>query len=517
MASSSRYTSVWQSTSELMIDAHYLIPHWQASFLLLKKRNYKVERDNSADDFTLQTHDDIRITKSSAAIYFRTDPNTEMTLGAAKALNVVTYLIQRRAHSAGLSPDAYNRKLGEGIVELDCSSSEFMMLIGCNSKNHDYLKSMVQEAGTMRYKWDNNQSNESMSAGFINAFIKGEVVNGRVRFELPPKTRRMLLTETPVAAINFIALHEKIQSKYGMALNDLIEERTFEERKATLTFTIDDENLRKALKIRATEVDGLIKYSYPFPTDLKRKVIDRAVNDYNNANLDFQILDDYGYKKVRGTIFWTFTVISRPESERRKLALEFTDELIAANIAMTEFHLPESTRAEIISSIADEYELNYVLFCIQQTKSAKDAKNKGGYFTTCYRNNRDAFASVWEVRKLNRIKEQADRAEQHMQFISLQKENFKKQFKKSYIAEIAEIYNKDRKLPSGFETAVREFCLPKGRTLNADVFLQSVENKGDIDFNSPVFAAFISTWIAEHCQEDMNHYVESQTIQIPDL
>lgn len=454
------------------------------------------------------------ISKSSEAIHFKPDPKTEITLGASKAFNAVSYLMQVKARRAGLSPAAFNQQLGNSSVELVAGCQDFMRLIGCNSKNYAYLDKLVQETGKMRAVWSNEANNEELDSGFMNMFTAGRIHKSMVHFIIPPETRALLLAERPVAVIEFISLHERINSKYGMALNDLVEQEMFDAGVAGKTFMIEDHKLRNALKLKSKIVDGKTVYAYPYPTDLLRKVLNVAVPDYNQAELNHRITN-YTYDKVMGSVIWTFTVITKQESEKRLVASQFSDDILAVNTALIDFKMAEAKRSQIITSIADEYELHYLLFCVQQTKETPNVENKAAYFLKCVEKNRDAFAAVWDVRRLEKENERFEKAARHQAVIVEQKENFKRQFIKAVGNSYAESYQSSKQFSPQFEVLFKAHCAKMGRALKANEILDAVNSKQDFDFLSPVYLGFCATWVTEHMTDKLAEFVNNQTIILP--
>lgn len=455
------------------------------------------------------------ITKSIEAIHFTVDPQTEMTLGAAKAFNAVNYLMQVKAHASRLSPAEYNEQLGDGAVILKTRSSEFMTLIGCGSRNFEYLKKLINELGKMRISWDNESTGSDVEAGFLNMFTRGHIQNNEVVLVIPPHTRNLLITEKPVAVIDFITLHTKINSKYGMAINDLIQQQMYNHDQPTKTFVMEDHVLRNALKIKFVEVDGVKKYSYKEPKELQRKVLDVAINDYNQAELDFVVKCD-GYKKSMGVIYWTFSVESRAESLRKLLIAEMTDDILNASGQLMEFKVADFKRKQLLADITDEYSLQYLLYCIKLTKEAKNVANKAAYLVSIHDNNKEVFGEIWEVKKTEMEAERRKRAESHRAFIDMQKAEFKKRFIKNFSGRMAEQYNLQKQFPSEFQIGLEEHCRSLGKSLNAHEFLKSLNAADQLDFGSPVFAGFCASWVEKKCHEELDHYVKNQTITLPD-
>lgn len=455
------------------------------------------------------------ITKSIEAIHFTVDPKTEMTLGAAKAFNAVNYLMQVKAHESRLSPAEYNEQLGDGAVVLKAKSSEFMTLIGCGSRNFEYLKKLINELGKMRISWDNEATGSDIEAGFLNMFTRGQIQNNEVVLVIPPHTRNLLITEKPVAVIDFITLHTKINSKYGMALNDLIQQQMYDHDQPTKTFVMEDHVLRNALKIKYTEADGVKKYSYREPKELQRKVLDVAIADYNQAELDF-VVSCEGYKKSMGVIYWTFSVESRAESLRKLLIAEMSDDVLRASGALMEFKVADFKRKQLLADITDEYSLQYLLYCIKLTKEKKDVANKAAYLVSIFDNNKAVFGEIWEEKKTELEAERRKRAESHRAFIDMQKAEFKKRFIKNFASRTAENYKEKHQFPAEFSAEFEEYCRAMGKSLNAHELLKSIKEKSEFDAASPVYAGFCALWVEKNCQADLEHYVKNQTIELPD-
>ena len=455
------------------------------------------------------------ITKSMPAIHLTVDPKTEMTLGAAKALNAVNYLMQMKTHGSRLGAKAYRDLLGAGSVTLTAKTYEFMALMGSSSRNVAYLRKLVNEVGSIRYSWDNKLEGNNLDLGFVNMFTSGRVHNGEVVFTIPPETRDLFITDKPVAVIDFLTLHENIGSKYGLTLNDLIQQQMFRSDEKNKTFTLKDSVLRNALNIKFKVEDGEIIYSYAKPADLKRKVIDVAVKDYNEAKLEYKVVE-CNYNKAMGEYYWTFQIEHHSEFERRAVLSELSGEILKISTALAEFGVSDQKKSELITSANNEYDVHFLLYCIQQTKNFKP-KNKAAYFLSIFSNNKQAFDDVWAVRRLELENEKIARAEKHLAFIEAQKVEFKKQYKKAYINGIAARYNTYKEFPDGFGEALLAHCTERGRTLNAHLIVDAIKSKGDIDFASPAFQSFVGTWITDNMQAEMQEFVDTQTIIIPDF
>lgn len=455
------------------------------------------------------------ITKSLQAIHFTVDPKTEMTLGAAKAFNAVNYLMQMKTHNSRLGANAYNELLGEGSVLLSVKCTEFMSLIGCGSRNFAYLKKLVSEIGKMRYSFDNNLTGDEMDYYFTNMFTSGRIVNGEVIFVIPPHTRNLLITEKPVAVIDFITLHANIESKYGMALNDLIQQEMFDCEDATKTYTIEDTVLRNALKIKCKEENGVLRYSYAQPNELQRKVLSVAIADYNQAGLEYKVTD-CSYAKSLGVIYWTFTIEHVNESNRKAILAEMSDDILKVSTALIDFKVSEHRRSQLITGIKNEFDLQYLIYCIQVVKEKKPA-NPPAYFSTVFDSNKQVFEDIWEVRKMQIEHERIKKAERHLSFLRQQKSEFKKQFYKAYAIGVADRYNSSKEIEPKLKAALIEHCKNLGRTLKAHEILESINSNAEIDFASPVFSAFYPDWIENNCQAELNQYVNTQTMNLTDL
>lgn len=454
------------------------------------------------------------ISKSIEAIHFTVDPKTEMTLGSAKGFNAVNYLMQVKALNSKLSASAYNELLGDSSVTIKVKCAEFMSLIGSSSRNFAYLKKLVNEIGQMRYTHDNNRLDHGMSFSFVNMFTKGEIHNGEVIFIIPPETRTLLISDKPVAVIDFITLHSKIQSKFGIALNDIIQQQMHGIESESKVFTLNDATLRNALKIKYKTVDGVVKYSYHQPHDFQRKVLQIAVDDYNNAGMEFKVTD-FKYEKQLGQIYWTFFVEHYNSVKRKEVIVEFSAEILKASATLTEFKVSDFMRGQIISNISCEFDVHYLLYCIQLTKEKK-ADTPAAYFIAVYENNKKAFTETWEIRKLEIESEKIKRAEKHLAFIRAQKEEFRKKFYKAYASSVADQFYRTNTFPFNLEEALINHCRSMGRTLKANEILNQIKEKRDIDFASPVFASFYPDWIENNCSDELNTFINNQTLILPD-
>jgi hypothetical protein len=483
--------------------------------LAFKLKNSKMQKKETVTDQDQELQPlDRKISKSMEAIHFTVDPRTEMTLGAAKAFNAVNYLLQTKVSESRLAPHEYNERLGDGSIILRAKASEFMTLIGSSSRNYEYLKNLINELGNIRFFYDNFGAGADMDAGFLNMFTSGRIQKNEVLLVIPPHTRNILITSKPVAVIDFITLHARIKSKYSMALNDIVQQQMFDHDKPSKTFVLRDEVLRNALKIKYKEVDGVKVYSYREPNEFKRKVIEVAIKDYNESELDFTVNLD-SYKKVGGTVYWTLFIESRTETLKRLLLAEMSNEIIFASKALSEFRVGDFKRNQFISEIVDDYSLQYLLYCIKLTRETKGVSNKAAYLISIYDNNKQIFKQMWEQKKVETENERLKRAENHKAYIEMQKKEFRSRYIKIMMQNMIEYYREHKIFPEIFQEELITHCSNLRKTLNANVFIKDLTENFHLDSDSPVFRSFCALYVEKHHSEELTNYVNNQTIELP--
>lgn len=456
---------------------------------------------------------DIKIEKSSSNIHQTVDPTKKITATQAKALNAVQYKLQVLAKEYGLSASQFHQNHPGNLI-VTMASQEFRRLINCESRNTAYLRKIMDEIKNLSATEDTLDGTGKGRIAFRNLFIAAEYTDSTFKFEVPEETTKLLVTDVPAAIIDVLTVANSLSSKYAVFMNDLLEEWSYKEGTDDFKIVVDDARLRNLMKI-PFKMNGRTKvYSYPQPAILKRKAIDPAVSEINEANLRFEI-SNYTHMKKDGKLYWYFDVISKKTMLVHQFSVKNAFEIADTKQKLRDLRVSEEAIRTIISSMTSDYDLAYVQYNIdiveQQAKRGR-AANAGGLFISCMERNKEQFEPIWQDMKVQR---EADKAFKRNQYeAKLAKD------RKARIEELVELTTQvqlDRLIiaPQGADALVDDFIahlsnipMPAAKALHSEL----VVDRQRKDFiKSPLFYKYLQDNVRKNLSsEEIEHYIRSK-------
>lgn len=345
---------------------------------------------------------DIQIHKSSSNIHQTVDPSKKITLAQAKTLNAVQYKLQQIVRNSKLSVQQFHKN-HQGNLTIDMPAHEFRRLINCESRNMTHLRQVISEIKDLSATWDTLTPDSKGEIGFINLFIAANYSDATFTFKIPEETTRLLVSENPAAVIDVLTVAQ-LSSKYAVFFNDMLEEWSYKTSSDDFQIVISDDDLRNLMKIPFKMSGKDRVYSYPQPGILKRKVIDPAVSEINEANLRF-LVRKFTNKKSNGVVHWIFDVVSKKTMIIHQFASKNTVEINDIRHDLRQLKLSEDAIRTYIDALASDYDLEYIRYNIEivqdQVKRNK-AGNPGGLFRACMDRNKETFEPIWEDKKIQR-------------------------------------------------------------------------------------------------------------------
>jgi 3-methyladenine DNA glycosylase AlkC len=459
------------------------------------------------------------IKKSKEAIHYLVNPELDIPANAIKGLNALQFQLQDEIRASNLTIAEYHERLGDAPLKLRIPMSRFLALMSLKTGNYEYLRDFLGSMEDIKVKWDSVDGKGSFDIGFVNLFAAARINNRCVEFQLTKEARILLASEENVAVIDFIKVAEKLKSRYSMHMNDLIEEH-MQGRKGNQTFTIDDDTLRVALKIPYTIKDKVRIYSYKYPSELKQKVLDRVIVEYNEADMGFKINSVEAIKsQFDKTVMWSFDISSKAILLRNQVASEFSGEILEISHKLKKYGVSEASRVAILNGLVNEFEVAYAQYCIDKVAEAlqREVKtNPGGYLVKAMKNNRESFESVWEVRlrerQLAKKAEAARRQKKIEDQIMEHRNNFISKKVDEVVSQITlgsldyEIYRLD------FQNFLKTFCISAIQRK----WYKSVVN-GDIEVSEIVKSHFFRGFLSSNLEIDeveINEYIRSRSLTI---
>ena len=456
------------------------------------------------------------IQKGHSAIHYMLNPEIDMTTSAAKGLNAVAFELQSEIRRSGYTIKDFHKKVGAGPLTLRIPISRFKTLLNLNTGNYEFLHSVVEDMGKIQARWNRHDGNGNRDSGFYNLFIRGQLSNRMVEFDVPYETRLLLASEHTVAVIDFIKVAQKLKSRYAIHFNDLIEEQMFDSGQSDMKIILTDEVLRNGLKIPFTLNEHRERvYKYKYPSEIQSKILIRMIKEFNEADLNY-FIDDYCFIKTALGIEWHFTVTSKEVKVRKEVAEEFSEEIFTISVALKQYGVSEHYRAQVLTSLSSEYEICYVQYCIEQTQASvkKGVVDKpAGYLMTCLTKNRNEFDVIWQARREERNILIKREAEQKKRLIDIQKEEHRKRYIQWKVDEFVDKLRDGRLSFSVVKDALLDHLAGISVMKAAKEMATKIKNEEPIDYDSHLFRSFATNEI-EISQEELDDYINSQAIII---
>lgn len=390
---------------------------------------------------------DKRISKSRANIHYQLAPDTKLTTTAVKALYVFTYFIQNFAKKYD-STAAFNSAYGTGNIEI--SIPKYMLFkytVGATagdkvgSRNYKILTEVFEELKDLSITWDNKEEEGKEHRGFHRLFPGIEEFQGDVIFTVPSRVRQFFVNDSPVAVIDWVRINENISSRYGIFLNEVVEEKMYGSTENSASLNFSDDELRNALKIQYT-LDSSTQtkiYSNPTRSSLKAKVLKPAIDQYNKAELNFE-LSNLEFSKTDNV--WYLDVHRRETQVISRIAADYPDEFLRIYDFLTRIKLSKVAKEKLVSRLTVEKEVRYILYLIDimEENTEQIKKSISGYFMGCYEANRADFEMRWKEIQSKQLRDIEKQKLDAIANIQLQNETFRKQYKenqyKKYIDDV---------------------------------------------------------------------------------
>lgn len=456
------------------------------------------------------------ISKSKASIHYMLGPGVKLTTTAVKTMNVFMYFIQSLAKNLPTA-DAFNRSIGTGNLEVSIPKTLlFNYTVGASSdgksrsRNYKILNDVIAELKQLEINFDNHQEEGREDRGFMRVFPGIREYNGSVIFTVSSAAREVFVNDNTVAKIDFVRVNEEFSARYGMHLNDLIEERMFTstENYASLAFT--DEEIRNGLHVQYSLNDeGEKVYSNKDNGSLKAKVIQPAIEQYNEACLTFECLNVEFNKEEQ---MWFIDIQRRKSRLFSLISREFPDEIVRIQTFFSTIKLNKAARVKLEESLISEKEVSYMLYIIEivEENQARVTKSLSAYFVGCYQQNREKFEADWEAIKAKQLLEKQKKRLETIKTLNEQNQRFREDFIKMTQDNFREAVAVGQISSSEYRDAYSSFL---SKSLLIPAFKQEhqqLQESGLVCVDSMPFRSFAS----QHVQIDENEcqrYISNQT------
>lgn len=301
-------------------------------------------------------------------------------------------LLQRKISNA-LLYHAYDELMTKDIHIIKIG--HLCKILEINSHNYDAIKNALKALISIVIEWDvfdENTKNEEWTASSILASVK--IKDGECYYSYSPHMRELLYCPSVYGRINLI-IQSKFRSSYGLALYENC--TRYSNLPQTRWFTIDE----------FKKIMGVSNGEYEIFRDLKRRVIDKAIDEVNSYS-EINIIPEY---KLSGkkTIAIKFGIKSRDKKIKLGSKLNTEDEYHkydeekqgVYNTLIEKFAITKSTAIDLIK----EYPVNYILGKIkdiedklkENTVKSNTINSIGGYLCSSIKNNYASTKSSKEV------------------------------------------------------------------------------------------------------------------------
>lgn len=378
--------------------------------------------------------DSKQISKSRANIHYTLEPGAKQTTTAVKTLYVFTYFIQSLAKDFG-SAVAFNRSIGTGLLDVTISKSAlFKYTVGASgdeksgSRNYKILNDVIEELKELSLNFDNFEEEGKEDRGFIRVFPGIREKNGNVIFTVSSAAREFFVSDNSVAFIDWVKVNESFSGRYGIHLNEVIEERMFGSSESSASLAFTDEEIRNALKVQYSLTDdGEKLYSNPTNGSLKAKVLTPAVEQYNRAGLTFEVLG-VEFNKSEG--FWFIDILRRKSQLITKLSTQFAEEFVRIQTFFSEIKLNKAAREKYENTLTSEMEIAYVLYLIDivEENQSRITKSLSAFFVHCYHQNRESFDRDYAAIKAKQRQEKELKRQETIRLVNEQNQRFRDEF-----------------------------------------------------------------------------------------
>ena len=301
-------------------------------------------------------------------------------------------LLQRKISNA-LLYHAYDELMTNDIHIIKIG--HLCKILEINSHNYDAIKNALKALISIVIEWDifdENTKNEEWTASSILASVK--IKDGECHYSYSPHMRELLYCPSVYGRINLI-IQSKFRSSYGLALYENC--TRYSNLPQTRWFTIDE----------FKKIMGVSNGEYNIFRDLKRRVIDKAIDEVNSYS-EINIIPEY---KLSGkkTIGIKFSIKSRDKKIKlgSKLNTDYEyhdydeEKQTLYKILVEKFAITKFTAIDLIK----EYPAHYILEKIKNiedkiknnTVKSNAINSIGGYLCASIKNNYLSTKSSKEV------------------------------------------------------------------------------------------------------------------------
>lgn len=443
-------------------------------------------------------------------------PGVKLTTTAVKTMNVFMYFIQSLAKNFP-NADAFNRSIGTGNLEVSISKSLlFNYTVGASSdeksgsRNYKILRDVFNELKELEINFDNHQEEGNEDRGFMRVFPGIRELNGSVIFTVSSAARETFVNDKIVASIDWVRVNEAFSARYGMHLNDIIEERMFASTETYASLAFTDEELRNALHVQYSLNDkGEKVYSNPDNGSLKAKVLKSALQHYNDACLTFEVLNVEFNKEEQ---MWFVDIQRRKSRQVSLISREFPDEIVRIQTFFSKIKLGKTAREKYEESLISEKEVSYMLYLIEivEENQSRVTKSLSAYFVGCYQQNREKFESDWDAIKTKQRHEKQIKRQETIKSFNEQNQRFREDFIRMTQDNFREAVATGQIRSSEYQEAYSNFL---SKSLLIPAFkeeYQRLRDSGLVFVDSMPFRSFAS----QHVQIDeleCRKYISNQT------
>lgn len=443
----------------------------------------------------------------------------DLTLIQSKILNAVQYYMQRSIYESNLSVDEYYSFHGGNFYgEID--GPLFRMLIGFNSNNFDHIRSVMDQMKIISSDLDTLHE-ENGKIAFRNMFIEAEYTNNCFKFVVPNYTLRALTNVKTTAVIDLASTNEAFKSRYTATFYEILEMWSYEQNSDDFEVQIPDYDLRVFLKVKYKIENGIVKFSYASPSELRDRVLTNAIKQINDSNIRFHV-DYFNYEKMPDGYIWRFSVKSERTLLINKFLSEKSLEILELRMYLRNIGVSETKVVEIITGIVSEYDLEYLIFCVKIVKQSvlksatKDKKieRQAAYFIGIFNNEetKERFRPIFDDKKAQEKFVAEKRREESLKvLIEAREEHTKKYYELLASAALSQIKLGNVELSEyelGYYTFLENKPLPSAKSI-----LKSLTKTGltlehtDTDYFKNFLVAHFTK---NHSPEKLKEYLDSK-------
>ncbi|WP_111977543.1 replication initiation protein [Algibacillus agarilyticus] len=215
----------------------------------------------------------------------------KLTATTQKCMNAVIISLQTHALERFDSVEQFNEAIGENVYELKVPFSRFVDYIGYDRSNKSKAVQVIDKLKELQVDWnileawdESGKQIQDERIGFINLISEAEINKSKdeISISIVPKVRRELLNQETINVFDMRICNHLWSDKYTPRFYDIC--RVYM-RKGYANFEWTVVQFRELMNVSYTEKAGVKVWGYPQFKDLKRKVLQPAVDNINESNL----------------------------------------------------------------------------------------------------------------------------------------------------------------------------------------------------------------------------------------